>query len=88
MVYVWSEVQILTPLKTSCFREILFKVFLGLSKAYNALYWELFLEIIITYQAGMQTEHLLFRYLEVFAMVARAGCYDGAPFKVYSGFMQ
>ena len=54
--------------------EVLYKVFLDLQKAYDALYWERCMEILVAYGVSPYTEVLLSRYWEGPTMVARAGC--------------
>ena len=55
-----------TPLKakllqklTEMREEFIYEVFLDLKKAYDALYWEICLEILLAYGVGPQIEQIL-----------------------------
>ena len=55
--------------------EVLFEVFLNLQKAYDALDWDIYLDILATYRFGPRTIQLLQTYWDRLTMVARAGGY-------------
>ena len=67
--------------------EVLHKVFLYLRKAYNDLYRERYMEIIILYEVGPRKDCPRHHYWEGFNVVDRAGRYYGAPFKDSRGVM-
>ena len=63
--------------------EVLYKVFLEIQKAYNALDKKLSLEILVWYGIGTRTKRFLWLYWEHLLMVSQAGLYYGAPLKLY-----
>ena len=67
---------------------VLFEVLLDLQKAYDALDWDRFLEIVAAYGVGPSTIRLLQTYWGRLTMVARAGGYFGLLFKGYLGMNQ
>ena len=66
----------------------LFKLFLDLQKSYDALDWDIRLEIIAAYVVIPRTLRILQTYWGRLTMVARAGGYFGLPFKGYRGVTQ
>ena len=65
--------------------EVLYKVFLDLHKAYDALNRESCMDILLVYGVGPRMKIILGHYWDHLSMVARAGSYYGTPFKVNRG---
>ena len=75
--------------KITAMREaVFFNIFLDLQKAYGALDWYRYLEILAAYRVCPRTIRILWRYWDHLTMVARAGGYFGLPFKGYRGMTQ
>ena len=55
--------------------EVLYKVFLDLRKAYDALDQEIFMKILVECEVGPRTERILRYYWYHISMVARVGSY-------------
>ena len=68
---------------TAMREAVLFKIFLDLQKAYDALYWYRCLDIIAVYGVRIKMLRLLRTYWYQLTMVARAGGYFGRLFKGY-----
>ena len=68
--------------------EVLYKVFLEIQKAYNALDKKLSLEILVWYGIGTRTKRFLWLYWEHLLMVAWVGRYYGVQFKGRQGVTQ
>ena len=68
--------------------EVLYVIFLDLTKAYDALDRSRILEILEGYGVGPQARRLLRTYREKSTMVARAGGYYGTGFKGAMGVTQ
>ena len=68
--------------------EFLYVVFLGLTKAYDALERSRSLEILKGYGVGERVRKMLREYWERTTMVARAGSYYGKGFMVGRGVTQ
>ena len=66
--------------------KVLYKVFLDLQKAYEALDLERCTEVIVGSGVGPQSEKILKYYWGRLSMVDRAGCYYGTQFKGHRGF--
>ena len=58
---------------TATRKEFLYKVFLDLKNAYDALDREMCLNILVAYQFSPRTEHLLQKYWAIINMLDRAG---------------
>ena len=52
---------------------VLFDVFLGIQKAYDALDWEMALGLLAKYRVGPKTFQILRTYWAYLTMVAKAG---------------
>ena len=78
------EAKLLQQL-TDMREAVLFEVFLELQKAYDALDWDICLDILAAYRVGPRTLRLLWTYWEQLIMVARVDGYFGHPFKGYQG---
>ena len=68
--------------------EVLYVIFLDLTKAYDALDRSRSLEILKGYGVGGRVRKLLREYWEIMTMVARAGSYYGKGFKGGRGVTQ
>ena len=68
--------------------EVIYNFFLDLQKAYENLYGERCLEILVGYGIGPRKERILRIYLEHLLMVAKTGRYYGTPLKGYWGIVQ
>ena len=68
--------------------ELLHKVLLDLRKAYNVLNIKQYMEILVVYGLGKQTECLHQNYWNQLNTVAWAMRYYGATFKGYQGVTQ
>ena len=68
--------------------EVLYVIFLDLTKAYDALYRSRCLEILEAYGVGPSARRLLKTYWRRLTMVARAGGYYGEAFKGVRGVTQ
>ena len=64
----------------------LYKVFIDLQKAYDALDWEICLNILAAYRVGPRSLWILPIYWGRLTILARAGWYYVPSFKVYRGF--
>ena len=67
---------------------VLFKVFLYIWEAYDALYRERAVELLTAYGVGPRKVRILWTYWDRLNMVAKAGGYFGRPFKGYQGVTQ
>ena len=76
------EAKLLQKL-TVMIEEVIYNFFLDLQKAYENLYRERCLEILVGYGIGPRKERILRIYLEHLLMVAKAGCYYGTALKGY-----
>ena len=74
------EAKLLQQL-TSMREVVLFKGFLDLQKAYDALYWDIYLEIHVAHGVVPRTIQLLWKYWDRLTMVDRSGGYFGHTFK-------
>ena len=68
--------------------EVLYVIFLDLTKAYDALDRSRSLEILKGYGVGERVRRMLKEYWERTTMVARAGSYYGKGFKIGRGVTQ
>ena len=68
--------------------EVLYVIFLDLTKAYDALDRSRSLEILKVYGVGERVRRMLREYWEQKTMVARAGSYYGKGFKGGRGVTQ
>ena len=68
--------------------EVLYKVFLDLQKAYGSLYRESFMEILVGYNIGPQTERVIRIYWDHLLVGDQVGLYYGTPFQGSLGFTQ
>ena len=59
-----------------------------LRNSYDALNWELCLNILVTYDIGPHMELIICRYWDVLTIVALVGRYYGSPFKGSIGSTQ
>ena len=78
------ETKLLQQL-TSMREEVLFNVFLDLQKVYDALDWDICLDILVAYMVSPGTLKLLWTYWDRITMVVKAGGYFGIQFKGYYG---
>ena len=67
---------------------VLFKVSLDIYKAYNALDWEMALDLLSVYRVSPRTVRLPWTYGDRLKIIAKAGGYFRRPFKGYRGVTQ
>ena len=68
--------------------EVLYELFSVLKKAYDELYRERRMEIIVGYGFGPLMERILRNFWDHLSMVSRVKCYYITPFKDHWGFTQ
>ena len=84
-----ADLEAKLPQHLTAMREAaLFKIFLDLRKAYNALDRERALELLAAYGVGLRMVRLIHTYWDRLTMEARASRYSGRPFKECQGVTQ